>query len=62
LGSSAISTLTVPSTPGSAWARKVSTPLSAAAGSAATGREPAPFSAAPTRTIQHSAPPFWKKP
>ncbi len=37
VGSSVTSTLTLPSTPSSAWARKVSTALSAAAGSAATG-------------------------
>src|SRR4029079_1244579 len=60
-GSSEISTFTPPSTPSSACARNVSTAVSAAAGSAATGRG-APFSGAPPRTTQHTEPPFWKNP
>jgi hypothetical protein len=60
LGSSESSIVTGSSTPGSASARKASTVLSVAAGSAARGRAPAP--SLPTRTIQHRLPPFWKKP
>ena len=60
-GSSDTSTVTGPVTSLSATALNASTLVSPAAGSAARAAPP-PLSSAPTRTIQHRLPPFWKKP
>ena len=61
-GSSVTSTVTGPVTSLSATAWNASTLVSPAAGSAARASPAAPPSSAPTRTIQHRLPPFWKKP